>query len=493
MTIKLYNTYTKKIEEFKPIEKGKVRMYNCGPTVYDYVHIGNYRTYLMADFLRRVFEYSGYKVKQIKNITDVGHLTQDDIEAGEDKILKAAKRERKSPIEIARFYESVFFEDEKKLNILPAHKFPKATEYINQMIEMIKTLIEKKYAYEVNGSVYYDVTKFQNYGKLSGNTIENLKNGARLDIHPDKKNAYDFALWLKASPEHLMQWESPWGKGYPGWHIECSAMSSSNLGSTIDIHTGGEDNIFPHHEDEIAQSEGTSEKKFVNYWIHGRHLMVDGKKMSKSKNNFYKISDIEKKGFNPLSLRYLFLTAHYQSKLNFTWKSLEASQNALNKLYDFIRSNDVIAKSKVTKQFLNNTQITKNYNEQFQQTLENNLDTPKAIAIIWEIIKSNKLDHNLKKELLLKFDKVLGLDLDKIKQDEIKPITKFKIPIGVKMIEITNITGEIISDEIRGFIVEREKAREEKNFIKSDEIRNRILNKGYIIEENKNGKNIRKK
>lgn len=312
----LYNTYAKKLEEFKPLEKKKVRMYSCGPTVYDFVHLGNFRTFLMADFLRRAFEYSGYEVKHIKNITDVGHLTQDDIEAGEDKMIKAAKREKKTPYDIAKFYEEAFHKDEEKLNILPARKFPRATEYINQMIAMIEKLIANGYAYESNGSVFYDVEKFKDYGKLSGNTLENLKTGARLEAHPDKKNPCDFALWLKADPKYLMQWDSPWSRGYPGWHIECSAMSIANLGDTIDIHTGGEDNTFPHHEDEIAQSEGATGKKFVNYWIHGRHLLVDGEKMSKSKGNFYVLTNIEKRGFNPLSFRYLCLTAHFQSQLD---------------------------------------------------------------------------------------------------------------------------------------------------------------------------------
>jgi len=287
MPFKIYNTLTKRIEEFEPINDEKVTMYNCGPTVYDYVHIGNFRTYLMADFLRRSLEFSGYEVKQVKNITDVGHLTQDDIDAGEDKMLKAARREGKTPYDIARFYEEAFHDDEAKLNILPAHVFPRATEYIPQMIDIIKKLIERGYAYETNGSVYYNVDKFKDYGKLSGNTLENLKIGARLGANPEKKNPYDFALWLKAGDEHLMRWESPWSTGYPGWHIECSAMSITNLGETLDFHTGGEDNVFPHHEDEIAQSEGATGKKFTNYWVHGRHLLVDGEKMSKSKNNFY--------------------------------------------------------------------------------------------------------------------------------------------------------------------------------------------------------------
>ncbi len=448
--MKLYNTYAKKIETFEPIEKGKIKMYNCGPTVYDYVHIGNYRTYLMADFLRRAFEYLGYEVKQIKNITDVGHLTQEDIEAGEDKMIKAAKREKKSPYDIARFYEDVFHKDEEKLNILPAHKFPKATEYVPQMIEMIKKLMEKGYAYEINGSVFYDIEKFKNYGKLSGNTLDNLKTGARLEAHPDKKNPYDFALWLKADSTHIMRWDSPWSRGYPGWHIECSAMSSSNLGETIDIHTGGEDNVFPHHEDEIAQSEAANGVKFVNYWVHGRHLMVDGEKMSKSKENFYPLSEIEKRGFNPLALRYLYLTAHFQSQLNFTWKSLEASQNALNRLYNFMASLDEDKSEKNIEK----------YDKKFKAALENNLDTPRALAIVWEMIKSEDFSASDKKTTLLKFDKVLGLNLDKIKKEII-----------------------IIPKEIEKLARNREEARKNKDWDKADELRREIEKAGFVVKD----------
>ncbi|MEA1936571.1 MAG: cysteine--tRNA ligase [Patescibacteria group bacterium] len=452
----LHNTYTKKLEEFKPIEKGKVGIYSCGPTVYDFVHIGNLRTFLLADFLRRSFIYSGYEVKHIKNITDVGHLTQDDIEAGEDKMIKAAKREKKNPYDIARFYEQAFYKDERKLNILPAYKFPRATEYIKEMIAMVEKLIKNGYAYETNGSVFYDIAKFKDYGKLSGNTLENLKACARLEKHPDKKNFHDFALWLKASPEHLMQWDSPWSKGYPGWHIECSAMSVANLGNTMDIHTGGEDNIFPHHEDEIAQSEGATGKKFVNYWVHGRHLLVDKEKMSKSKGNFYVLADIEKRGFNPLSFRYLCLTAHYQSQLNFTWQSLRASENALNKLSDFIVAPPL---SKGAGRISSQRKLG-GFLEKFQKALENNLDTPKALAIIWEMIKSKELSYDNKKRNLLKFDQVLGLDLDKIKKEDVK-----------------------ISEKIKDLIKQREEARKNKDWQKADELRDEIKKGGYAVQD----------
>jgi len=461
MPIKLYNTFSGKLEEFKPIEKNKVRMYNCGPTVYDYVHIGNFRTFLMADLLRRMFEYFNYEVKQIKNITDVGHLTQEDIEAGEDKMLKAAKREKKSPFDIARFYEKAFHEDEAKLGILPAYKFPRATEYIPQMIEMIKILTEKGFAYEIEGSVFYDVDKFANYGKLSGNTLEHLKTGARLEAHPDKKHPYDFALWLKADANHIMQWDSPWSRGYPGWHIECSAMSKANLGETLDIHTGGEDNVFPHHEDEIAQSEGASGKRFVNYWVHGRHLLVDGEKMSKSKGNFYTISEFEKRKIDPIAFRYLCLTTHFQSQLNFTWKSIEASRNALNKMIEFMKTeNDKDGEGYIINEF----------DDKFKEALENNLDTPKALATAWEMIRSKDYSMNDKIETLLKFDRFFGFNLKNI------------------AVESAEIPKEIIE-----LSEERMKARKNKDWKKSDEIRDMIEKKGFSIEDSKDGQKIKKK
>ena len=320
--LKFYNTLSKTKEEFKSINPGKVGMYTCGPTVYGYIHIGNIRAYILSDIIRRYLEYGGYEVRLIKNITDVGHLTEDDVaqgDSGEDKMLKAADKEKKTPEEVAKFYEEYFKSAEKEMNILPAQYFPRATAHVPQMIKIIEGLLQKGFAYEKNGNVFFDVTKFADYGKLSGNTLENLKVGARLEEHPDKKNPWDFALWLKAPKEHLLKWDSPWSVGYPGWHIECSAMSTEYLGNTIDIHTGGEDNIFPHHEAEIAQTECYTGQKFVNYWLHTRHLMVDGEKMSKSKGNLYKLEDIKEKGFSPMDLRLLLLSSHYRSQVNFTW------------------------------------------------------------------------------------------------------------------------------------------------------------------------------
>ncbi|MFA7171588.1 MAG: cysteine--tRNA ligase [Candidatus Paceibacterota bacterium] len=482
MTLKIYNTLSKQAEEFKPMNENEVTMYSCGPTVYDYVHIGNLRTFMMADFLRRTLLFSGYNVKHIKNITDVGHLTQDDIEAGEDKMMKAAKRESKDPYDIARFYEETFHQDEAKLNILPAHVFPRATEYVEQMIAIIEKLIEKGYAYEVNGSVYYDVDKFPDYGKLSGNTLENLKVGARLEANPEKKHPYDFALWLKTGEEHLMRWKSPWSTGYPGWHIECSAMSITNLGETLDIHTGGEDNVFPHHEDEIAQSEGATGKKFVNYWVHARFLLVNGEKMSKSKGNFYTLRDLEAKGFNPLAFRYLCLTAHFQSQLNLSWQSLEDSENALDKLFSFISSVDAREEGKVSEE----------YAQKFQSALEDNLDTPRAIALLWELIKNKEVSDIDKKTTLLKFDEVLGLGLADVSTIETETLTITIASPENRTITIRNSTGDIISADTLNLIQERETARIAKDFDTSDRLRDELKAKSYSIGDTPEGLEITK-
>lgn len=478
MNFKIYNTLGKKLEELKPIQEGVITMYNCGPTVYDFVHVGNLRTFLMADFLRRSLEFSGYEVRQVKNITDVGHLTQDDIDAGEDKMIKAANREHKTPQDIARFYEEAFHEDEKKLNILPASVFPRATEYVEEMIKIVQKLIENGHAYEVNGSVYYEVDTFPDYGKLSGNTIENLKVGARLEANPEKKKPYDFALWLKADESHLMKWNSPWGIGYPGWHIECSAMSTKNLGDTIDIHTGGEDNIFPHHEDEIAQSEGATGKKFANYWMHGRHLLIDGEKMSKSKGNFYTLKDITEKGFDELAFRYLCFTASFTSNLNFTWQSLADSQNAFNKLHIFAES------------IKEEGEIIKNYEENFKKALTENLNTPLALSVVWEMIKDKNYEDKDKKATLLHFDKVLGFKLSEYRPKRYVMIAK----TGEFTLDIKNaIDKKDIPEEIKQLAMMREEARQSKDFATADKLRDEIQSKGYTLEDTPEGIRINKK
>jgi cysteinyl-tRNA synthetase len=466
--LKLYNTLTKQKEEFKPIHKGKVSVYTCGPTVYDFAHIGNLRAYTAADVLRRYLEYSGYEVRQIKNITDVGHLTADDIaqaDTGEDKMVKAVRREKKTPEEIARFYENAFRQDEEKMNILPAHYFPRATAHIPQMIKMIETLMKKGHAYEKNGNVFYDVTSFKEYGKLSGNTLDNLKVGARLEEHPDKKNPWDFALWLKAPANHILQWDSPWSRGYPGWHIECSAMSIEYLGDTLDIHTGGEDHIFPHHEAEIAQSEGATGKKFSNFWIHNRFLLVEGEKMSKSKGNFYILKDIIDKGFEPMHLRLFYLSSHYRKQADFSWPALEQGKANFERIAEWIGKLEEIAENPT---FNVGVALTLNVGlKKFESAIDDDLNIPLALAHLYELISEtnkkiseNKLAAKEAKEVLASFEKmnkVFGLKF---------PEKELEIPDDIKKLAETRL-----------------KARESKNFQKSDELRKKIEKMGYLIED----------
>lgn len=468
--LKIYNTLTKQKEIFSPVHSGKVGMYSCGPTVYDYVHIGNIKSYIMADIVRRYLEYLGFEVRMIKNITDVGHLTADDIaqaDSGEDKIIKKALMEKKTPTEIANFYQKYFEKTEREMNILPAHYFPKATAHIPQMIKLIQKLIEKKHAYEKNGNVFFDITSFPNYGKLSGNVLKNLKIGARLEKHPDKKNPWDFALWLKVSENHLLKYTSPWSIGCPGWHIECSAMSMEYLGDTLDIHTGGEDNIFPHHEAEIAQTESITGKLFVKYWIHGRHLMVDGQRMGKSKNNFYKLEDIKAKGFSPMDLRLFLLSGHHRSQINFTWEALKQAHSNLEKINNFIfyLHHNIQFENKSSELNID----IENYQKLFEKAMDDDFNTPAALSVVYNLIneinqktRNNKIDSNEAKKLILfwkKINRVLGLVLT----------NKIEIP-----------------EEIKKIAEERKTARQEKNFQKSDELRSKIATLGYLIEDLEN-------
>ena len=336
MALRLYNTLTKKKEEFTPIDSGKVRMYNCGPTVYSFAHIGNFASFIMADLLRRYLEYSGLEVLQVMNITDVGHLTDDDVadSQGEDKLEKKAREEKKDPWEIAKFFEDAFHEDRKRLHLRDAQVFPRATDHVPEMIELIEELLELGLAYEAGEQIYFSIDKFSQYGVLSGNTPEELVAGARVEEDPNKRNPLDFTLWKK-DPKHLMQWPSPWGRGFPGWHIECSAMSRKYLGDVFDIHTGGEDNIFPHHECEIAQSSGKDGKIFARYWLHRRHIMVEGKKMSKSAGNFFTVRDLLEKGYSGAEIRYSLLASHYRTNSNFTFEGLETARKAIRYFREF--------------------------------------------------------------------------------------------------------------------------------------------------------------
>jgi cysteinyl-tRNA synthetase len=413
----LYNSLTKRKEEFKSIKSGIVTMYNCGPTVYGIQSIGNYRSFLVADLLKRYLIYRGYEVRQIMNITDVGHLTNDS-DTGDDKLEKKAKEENKDPWEIAQFYETAFKKDIKKLMINEADQYPRATEHIKEMIKMIQILLDKGYAYEINKSIYFDLSKFPDYGKLSGNSLDDLIAGKRVEVKKEKKNPYDFALWIH-NPDHIMQWEAPWGSGYPGWHLECSVMANKYLGETIDIHTGGEDNKFPHHECEIAQSESATGNKFVNYWLHIKHLMVDNGKMSKSLGNIFSLDDIEQKGYSLSALRYFLLSGHYRQSLNFTFAGLEAADKALNKIQNFIAQIRTINNEAI------DIDITLNkYRANFEKYMDDDLNISGALSVIFDLIKEfNKLaaDNKISQgnavevmALLKDFNLVLGvMDLEK--------------------------------------------------------------------------------
>ncbi|MEE9405881.1 MAG: cysteine--tRNA ligase, partial [Candidatus Aenigmarchaeota archaeon] len=425
MALRFYNTLSKKKEAFRPLKKGHVSMYNCGPTVYDYAHIGNFRSFLTSDLLRRYLTWKGYRVKQVMNITDVGHMTIDNVAdaQGEDKVEAAAKKLKKTPLEIARYYTKAFMEDAGKLNMVEATIYPKATDHIKEMLGIIDRLVTKGYAYQAeSGSVYYDVSKFKGYGRLSGNTIEQLKAGARLMVNPEKRNPYDFALWV-VNPTHVMQWKSEWGKGYPGWHIECSAMSMKYLGETIDIHTGGEDNIFPHHECEIAQSEGSTGKPFVKYWLHTRHLTVDGAKMSKSKGNFYSLRDLEKKKYGMKAVRFLMLSAHYRTKLNFTDTAVRQAGKNVKTLDDFVARLKE-AKGKDTK---GADKAIKEVRKEFEEAMDDDLNISLALAKIFTLVKNvnglmdegkvGKGDAKKYLGLILDLDRIFGLKLEEAESE----------------------------------------------------------------------------
>jgi len=475
--LKLYNSLTKQKENFQSLaeEKNKtkkVTMYTCGPTVYDYVHIGNLRSFLVADLLRRFLEFKGYKVKQVMNLTDVGHMTSDS-EAGEDKMEAAARREKKDPWQIAEFFTKEFFADIKKINLEKAWKYPKATDHVKEMIKIIEKLIKNGYAYEVNGSVYFDLSRFSDWGKLSGNKLEDLIAGARVEVLPEKKNPYDFALWIK-NPSHIMQWNSPWGKGYPGWHIECSAMSMKYLGETIDIHTGGEDNKFPHHECEIAQSEGATGKQFVRFWLHVKHLLVDGEKMSKSKNNFYTLAQILEKGYSPRALRYLVLSTHYRDSLNFTFDGLEAAEKNLARIDETWTKLNSATHKKTGEDAGFFAAAEKNLVD-FEAALSDDLNISGALAALLNFIRQintalvrgiSKDEAVIAKRTLLAMDGVLGFGLEIIKEEK-------------------------ISEKIKKLLQDREQARIAKDWKRADEARKKIEEAGYAVEDTSEGTKVK--
>jgi cysteinyl-tRNA synthetase len=469
--MKFFNSLTKKQEEFKPINPPSVGLYTCGPTVYDYAHIGHGIKYVHDDILKRTLQYLGYQVKHVMNITDVGHLVSD-ADTGEDKLEKGAKKFRKTVWEVAEFFTEQFFESMDKLNIERPDVIAKVTEHIDEQIEMIKTLIKRGYAYETDEAVYFDVSKFKDYGKLFGQKLEEKEVAVREEINTGeyKKNPFDFVLWFKRVghfKDHVMHWESPWGEGFPGWHIECSAISLKYLGEQFDIHTGGIDHLPIHHPNEIAQSEAfTGKKPFVRYWLHYEFITVDGKKMSKSLGNFYTVSDIEEKGYDPLDLRYFYLTASYRKPINFTFEALNAAKTSREKLVALMKEWRREFRGEVDINFT----VDDEFKKRFTQALEDDMNTAEALSIVWEVTKSN-LNTPTKFATILDFDKVLGLKLEDILE---QPESEVEI-----------------SSEIQNILDERQKARDSKDWKKSDELRDLLKEKfGMVVKDTKDGQEI---
>ena len=464
--LKLYNTLTRKKEEFIPIDKKNniVKIYTCGPTVYNYAHIGNMRAYIFMDTLRKVLKYNGYKLEHVMNLTDVGHMTSDE-DYGEDKMEKSAREQKKSVYDIAKEYTEAFMRDIKLLNIETPEHVVKATDHIKEMEEYVDEILKNGYAYETSKGVYFDTSKLSSYGELSRIDLSNQKAGARIDVDDEKKNPLDFALWIKAPQEHIMKWNSKFGVCYPGWHIECSAMSKKYLGEHFDIHTGGVDHIPIHHENEIAQAKGATGINPANIWMHVEFLLIDGGKMSKSLGNVYKIEDLVKSGVEPLSYRYFSYTSHYRNKLNFTWDGIKSANVSLSKLRKLTAKHIGADSNKV------DTAKIKEYEERFKNAINDDMNMPVAISIVWEVAKEEEKSQDYY-NLIKKFDSVLSLDLTS-KNDTLD--VDLDIP-----------------DDILEMLEKRKEARKNKDFAKSDEIRTIIEQKGFIVIDSKEGQKIKK-
>lgn len=462
MQLRFYNTLTRKKEDFVPVKPHQAGIYSCGPTVYKYAHIGNLRAYVFMDELRRVLEYNGYKVKSVMNITDVGHLVSD-ADDGEDKMSKSARETGKTPLEIASFYTDQFMKDIDALNIKRPTVCPKATDNIPEMIAVVQSLLDKGYAYETEDGIYFSVEKFPDYGKLSGINLADQRHGARVEVNSFKRHPVDFALWKKAAPNHLQQWDSPWGKGFPGWHIECTAMSKKYLGEVFDIHTGGVDHIPIHHENEIAQAECWLGHPAVHYWMHSEFMLIDGGKMSKSLGNTYTISDLVAKGYSPVVFRYFCLNVQYRQKINFTWEAMDAAKAAYNKLCAQLVSHKN-SPARTEKSILDD------FHNKFEEAINDDLNIPLAIGVLWTMLKLPKSCDVYK--LALDFDRVFALDFDKVKEEK-KEI--------------------VIPDNVRQLAETRLQARKAKNWAESDRLREELSALGYSVKDTADGYELSEK
>ena len=449
--MKIFNSLTRQKQDLVTHDEGLVRMYSCGPTVYSYPHIGNMRAYLFMDALRRTLKYNGYKIDGVMNITDVGHMTSDEDE-GEDKMLVASKREHKSPWEVAKYYTDIFISETKRLNIdMPEHICP-ATSVMPEIIVFVKKLIENGNAYETSKGIYFDIATFAGYGKLGGVGLENKLAGARIDIDKEKRHPADFALWIKAPKQHIMQWDSPWGKGYPGWHIECSTIGIKYLGEYIDIHTGGVEHRPVHHENEIAQDDAYAGHQVVSNWMHLEHLLVDGGKMSKSLGNVYKLDDLVAKGFTPEDYRYFFFTTHYAKQQNFTWEGLESAKNALKSMKNILKEH---------KESTDNTKVKIDKAEKdFLEAINDDLNLPKALGIVWTLLKMPR-DRKIY-DAIIKFNQIFGFDFE----------------------------GDIIPTEVQELAKQRWQAKQNRDFATADELRNKISQLGFSVKDTKEGYEI---
>jgi len=480
--LRLFNTLTRRVEEVEPLEPGRVRLYSCGPTVYRYVHIGNLRSFMMADWIRRALVYDRFAVRHIKNITDVGHMRQDVLDRGEDKLVAQALREGKTPWEIAAFYTDAFMRDEALLNILPAHAFPRATDHIPDMISITETLLAKGYAYEVSGNVFFAVAAFPDYGRLSGNRLELQGQGMHTASELDdmKRAPEDFPLWKAAELGRVMAWESPWGTGFPGWHIECSAMSAKHLGAELDIHTGGVDNIFPHHEDERAQSEAASGQRFVRLWVHGQHVLADGLKMAKSAGNAYTLADLEARGFEPLALRYLFTQAKYRTRLNFTFRALRAAEIGLERLRERAAELHEATGGQVADPAIVREQP---YHRAFLAAMRDDLNLPRAMAVVHALLRDATVPPDVTLGLLYAFDEVLGFDLKGALARRARERRVHTVPGREEQSHAAVVAHGDTPEPVVALARDRARARLAGDFTTADLLRAEIAGQSYAVRD----------